>query len=52
MRFDIGPAAREHTTGGLLSPRPLLQLPAEDILPRLQRFGSPDPHPTSDAYNK
>ena len=36
VRFDVRPAAGEHT--GSLPPRPLLQLSAEHVLPRLQRL--------------
>lgn len=34
VRLDVRPTACEHT--GRLPPRPLLQLPAKHILPRLQ----------------
>lgn len=50
MRFDVRPTAGEDT--GRLPPRPLLQLPTEDILPRLQGLRGPDPHTAGDPHHQ
>lgn len=50
MGLEVRSTSCENTCS--LPPRLLLKFAAENVLPRLQRFGGPDPHAASDAHHQ